>query len=304
MLEEFDQSLAYHSGGASSMDEAIRSEAVTTVSMDSGIECSGRLVRYEKDASTGAVTYLQYQGPVQISYRGEEVSSQGIARHPHGFSCPVGRWAEFPDKDPWRLDAASLRDRGIAVGSEYTLKMVSGVTVKGRIEGIVFQGDQLLYLSWVECLVTYQGKVFFEPQWGVFDMPVGSATVSVRGGPADRRAYGNVENVVASTSPGRTTPYSEEETELFARYAGLRKFREGRSDDFMPGWEVQVEEALVRYPKEWLLLVEYYQIALSHGGKDRPQSRWFAKLENHLGGEANRFTPEINDMIASGMKNV
>ena len=80
-----------------------------------------------------------------------------------------------------------LKAHSIVVGERVRLEYLSGVTVQGKLREIHRQEHRNLLLSFEDCTVTdLQGRVLFEPAWGVYDMAVGSAIDSVYGGVADR----------------------------------------------------------------------------------------------------------------------
>ena len=302
VLEEVDKTLSYHSGNQSGLEQAISAEAVTTMRLDSGIQISGILSQSIPCSDHAHPAYFQYRGPVQICWQDRELSGQGISRHPDGFGFPVGRWAAFPDKDPAFLTKSQMNQQKISIGKNAVIEFHSGVTIKGTVKDIVFQKDQLLYITWVDCLVTFGSQVLFEPSWGLYDMIVGTSAVSICGGPADRESYGNTENVQASTQPGRTSPYSPIELDMFQLYTDIRSVRNRKSSKNQKWVEDQVGWVLKNNPREWLLLLEFYQLSVNEFQLNPLHLSWLQKLKDHLSDHAI-FNRDIREMTSSGMEN-
>jgi phenylalanine-4-hydroxylase len=252
VLKEYEQQLAFRRGGVHGLQEAKTCQTVTTVVLGSGVEMSGVLTDFE--VLDGRIDFVKLQGPSQLCVDGKQLPGQGLDQHAHGFSTPVGRFKGAEDKDPSRLDDMALLALGIAPGKACELRFASGFVVRGRVLQVQRGADKrLLVIKWTDCTATRGDKIYFQPEWGEFDMAVGDGVVSVYGGPADREAYGSYDVGQATTTPGRRSPYTEAEKAVFTRYQEVRDARAQRTVDKV---RIIAERAARDMPAQWLLRLE------------------------------------------------
>lgn len=218
VLEELASTLAYRRGGVYGLDRAVEAETVTTTVFDSGAQISGRLKNYVKDAA-GEPAYLVFEGPTQLSFQNQEISDQGCSQHTQGFSCPVGL-LKGAEHGLHLMSSAELARLGLKIGEVTELEFSSGVRVKGRVKSVY----QNLIITWTECTVTLADKLLFDPSWGEYDMAMGTAVVSVFGGPADRIRYQSQSDYVAKKIPPRV--YTQLERSMHEIFSELRTLRE------------------------------------------------------------------------------
>jgi len=272
ILEQLESTLAFRCGGISGMHQALLSKAVCTVVMDSGASASGVIEFFENSES---VDFVKFSGPVQLAHHEKQLSAQGRERHGEGFSSPVGFFAFAPSKPPHLLRDDELKAAGIVVGARSTIDFVSGFKVRGMLKRIVRQGNSIVYMTFDDCTVSRGGKHYYEPAWGEFEMLVGSTVVSVHGGPADRQAYGEYELGQVSSSPGRASPFTDHEKEMFRSYSAIREIR-GRHVVGVMATPRNLEEAspkdavllagladqvIKKNPGEWLIGLELLELA-------------------------------------------
>lgn len=262
VLEELEESLAFRKGGIEALNLAHKAMSLSTVRLDSGIEVSGILT--EHLVEKGQVVFLKWAGPVQLCHEGTELKNQGRQRHPEGFSSPVGKWLNVA-KSPANLSDHELAQIGLKVGKPSQLITQAGFEISGHLKSVTRNEEgKLLVLTWQDCAVKRQDKVYFEPSWGEFDLVVGDSVTSVYGGPADWRAFGEGEFGRASTQPGRMTPYLEKEKQLFSLYKDLRSLREKAGELGRDAKVVQLqkisEKVQTNYPEEWLIAIEIIEL--------------------------------------------
>jgi len=240
VLKEFESSLSYKRGGEFGLATAKRAGTVTTTRLDSGLEISGVVDTYELNKS-GDVEFVRWAGPVQLAHEGVELKGQGVAHHAHGFSTPLGQTTPLP------------------LG-RHTLQLPSGFVVQGEVVAVDHR-----VVKWRGCKVTRGDKLYFDPSWGDFDMALGGHVTSVYGGPADRERYGLHDVGQATTTPGRTSPFTEDEKRAFEGYAAARPRRGApRAAAAALRW---AEDVARDYPDEWLLRLEALEVAHLAGGK-------------------------------------
>ncbi len=281
VLHELDDTLAYRKSGLQSLTIGLAAEAVTTTTLDSGIQISGKIANFE--SSHGQCTFLKYEGPVQLCYEGRELTNQGISRHTQGYSTPLGRLVQFPDIAFHQLDARQLSEAGIEINHKVTLSFSSGFTLKGQVTQILRQQGKLLLLSFADCTVIKGEKIYFEPAWGEFDLALGESVLSVCGGPCQRETYGEHEIIETETTPGRSTPYTEGELQLFDQYQLIRELRQVDNHSVaQQKLEQAATVALQHTPHEWLLLLEMYELAKNKLALHPENYKFVKDLESHL----------------------
>jgi phenylalanine-4-hydroxylase len=303
VLSELEGLMAYKHGGVEGLNKAIKSKAITTSVLDSRISVSGTLDRYLLDGD-GQPCFLKWSGPVQLCHQDLEIEGQGKTRHPHGFSSPIGRWALAPDRFPQDLKPEDLEQIGVKKGKSATLGFTSGANVTGTLKQILYKQDKLILMTWENATLTFQGETLFHPDWGDFDMLVGTTLPSVYGGPADIQSYGPYDIGKASTSPVRQSPYSDEEWQLFSIYEALRGWREQVSlseEELEARLAATAEDMIEHYPNEWLLGIEILELANQCLSNPPGKREWEAHLVRHLSSNPH-FGPDLQKMIKKGLE--
>ncbi len=279
VLHELENSMAYKTGGEAGLRKAKQATSVNTVVLDSGVSASGILSDYITAGNT--VEFIRFGGPVQLALHEIELAGHGRARHAEGFSSPIGYWQQRPEQPPQTFSDAQLAEQGIHKGGKAKLEFRSGFVVTGIVKDWHRHGGNLLYITWRDCSVRRGEQRYFEPAWGEFDMLVGAEVVSVFGGPADRAAYGHYELGKVSSSPGRQSPFTATEKELFELYARTRALREQQP---VPTSELQkiAERAIQpQFKQDWLLALEIAEIAKQQRSLT-PDLPWLKAIHQHL----------------------
>lgn len=194
VLNEFKSDMSFYCGGIKALLRSRESQVVNTHQLDSGLQISGELQSYLRDAE-GHVCFLKFTGPTQLAWNENQLLGQGPDYHMHGYSTPLGRLENFnEDLKDWPLTMWS--ERGYQLGATVTFDFESGLQVKGVLSQLTPHphGNTVIIASLSHALVTFRGDTLFEPSWGTFDMGIGSQVTAVWGGPADRLAYGESED--------------------------------------------------------------------------------------------------------------
>lgn len=288
VLHEFELTLSYKRGGSYGLQHALNGRTVTTTVLDSGLAISGKLVAFENVQSSDSTLFLRYDGPVQLAIGERVLSGQGVEHHPHGFSSPLGR-IEGLAKDPATAADGDLASIGVRIGERGKLAFESGFVVEGRLIQATRADGKLVILKWHDCTVTRGGKIVFEPAWGDFDMAIGTRVVSVFGGPADRENYGQHDVGHATTTPGRTSPFTSGERRAFELYAEAKAIREAPN---ALRANALADKAESEFPREWLLRLE--SIELLSGARR-------AEAEAKIRAEALAFDADVQWLIRQGL---
>jgi phenylalanine-4-hydroxylase len=260
VLEQLAGRLSYRQGGVHGLKRAIAARTVNSVQLTSGVQISGVLKEF-LPTERGDAAHLRFEGPCQLSSDYAEIAGQGVARHAHGFSSPVGFWREHPNRCLSTFSPADLERGGIKRGARARLQFTSGVTVDGVLKDWTYanEPERLQILTWTDCRVTMGEQILFDPAWGEYDMAVGCAVTSVFGGPADRSKYGQNEDFAAKRVPSKSYSPAQRKTQAFFNH--LRELR-GRKG---PGAVTEFRKHLNTYLSgsigEWLAGVELLELS-------------------------------------------
>ncbi len=300
VLEDLAKTMAFRKGGTDGLEKALAARTVNTIELDSGLQIGGTLVRWIA-ATAGAqpdghrVAYLQFEGPAQLAWQGGELAGHGVKHHAHGFGTPLGYLKNHSPKPLTAFTDAELGALGARMGRTTELDFESGIRVRGGVAGWTRSASgELLIMTFTDCTVSLGDKVLFQPEWGAFDMAVGSKVASVYGGPADREAYGTTDDFHARTVPPKHR--SPEEKRKFELFDLLLSIRESAVID-----ATKLDQAVRTFeleaPDEWLLKLEALELA-----ERLPQApAWKTRLRGEL--EAiGRHRAELGGAIEDGLK--
>lgn len=255
VLEEFAASMCFVKGGAESVQKAIEAESVCTAVYDSGLQVSGRFSEAICDV-VGNATYIRTEGPTQIAYKDKELSEHGVDTHAQGFGSPVGRLKDF-HRCLSEYSVDELKTHGIRVGETVELEYLSGITVRGILREIVRHNHRNLLLSFEDCSVTdLDGRVLFSPDWGVYDLAVGSTITSVFGGVADREK----RQLFRPTPSGTATNLSHDEN-LMKAYSAVADLHTRATPVDVAELTPEITNLLSQYPNDWLIRSELLNVA-------------------------------------------
>lgn len=258
VLEDLAQQLSYRRGGIFGLQRAASAKTVNSVQLNSGIQISGLFKKFISSENQPA--YLSFEGPCQLAVNYKELSNQGTKRHAHGFSSPVGKvmgqircLSEF--------NQADLSELGLIKGQRAKLEFESGVMVDGLIKDFIFHDSKLVVITWSDAKAWLKDQILFEPEWGDYDMAVGSEVISVFGGPADRDAYGPTEDFVAKKIPVRKP--SPTEQSRYAFFQEIRDLREKRQAE-QNLWRQLSAKFLSESNWPWLTGLELIELGYSY----------------------------------------
>ncbi|WP_413612694.1 aromatic amino acid hydroxylase [Bdellovibrio sp. HCB-110] len=259
VLDEMASQMAFRLGGLKGLEKAIQAQSVNTAELNSGIQISGQIVEAITD-DKGALAYLRLQGPSQLSYSDHELAGHDKKYHAHGFGTPVGFLKARPDQCPstfTEMDWAALH---VEPGKNTRLEFTSGVVVTGTVQSRLAKNGKTLVVTLSDAKAEFKGRVLFAPEWGIFDMAIGSAVTSVFGGPADREAYGETSDFVAKRVP--IPKYSGFELTRHDHYGAVRKIRENQlqGEELTKALEKVVDAHRTIFPTDWLLFLEALEI--------------------------------------------
>jgi phenylalanine-4-hydroxylase len=244
VLQQFSKTMAYQAGGVTALEKILQSKAINTIEFENGFQISGLLKNY-KTTSDQSIAYVQFQGPTQLCYKDHEISGHGCDYHVLGYGTPIGAIMNF--------DLGQLQ-----VGQQQILNYTSGVKVTGVVKKILRVSAQATILTLTEATSQLGSEILFKPEWGDYDIILAHNVVSGFGGAADRKAFGEIEDFVATQIPEPI--YTEKQKKIFSFFQAVRDLRqneEASESDFNELFLKISQQA----PNEWLLFVELVEIS-------------------------------------------
>ncbi len=289
ILEEFASKMALRTGGLEGISKLIDSKAIGTIELNTGLQVSGvftNVIEYQNNP-----IYLQTTGKTALAYREKELVGHGTNLHASGFGSAIGKLKginlAIEDMSPKDLKAYNIYEGEVA-----TLEFEGGVTVKGEIiTGIRNLKGKIILISFKNCTVSYENQILFKPEWGTYDMAVGSEIVSAFSGPADYNSFDLINHVPSSQTIKAIS--NEEKVELERMYLVVRKHREneGKTD-----LNTILETLKNKFQNDWLLTLEILEIATKESNKQLEKDS-YTHLEN-----VKNSRPEIKHLIDNGIE--
>lgn len=255
VLEQFADSMSFRRGGTESILKAIECKNVCTAVYSSGLQVSGIF----QDLVMGANDELQFiktNGASALAYHDKEIEGHGKATHSHGFSSPVGRLKNL-NKALEDFSDSELAELGIVKENRASLNFESGIRVEGIVKSIVRQNSKIILISFVDCKVRDpKDEVFFEPEWGTYDMAVGEKIISVYCGAADKAAF---EEVAPKSKTITQKAHYDDKTKRYHQlFQEVRNCRESKSgfEKLSDIWKDLKEN----YREDWLCGMDILEI--------------------------------------------
>lgn len=232
----------------------------------------------EIEKKYGQPAYLQFTGPVQLSLNDKQLPGHSAKYHAPGYGTPLGRikGLQKAAAQLTKRDLAKLGFRGRARGR---LEYESGVVVEGVLKRVLRMRGCNLVLTFSDCRVYHPGsrpgdneRVFFQPDWGTFDLACGEKVESVFGGPADRKHYLSDTRSERPKIRGQNSTVTRENRELIPLYARARKLRkramqlpnDSRLRSPAAVVENEIKEIIAKlraqFQNDWLLRLELIEI--------------------------------------------
>ena len=254
VLNQFKGKMAFTNGGLKSVKEAIKCKAVSTFTLDSGIQISGipkSILHHDK------IDFYVFDGPVQLSYNNNQINGHGAEYHSQGYSSPL-----VNKKIIHYLDTKSLDEK-------VNLNFDGGIKLSGKIKQKIVIEDKLLLVSFTDCLIKQNENILFDPSWGEFDLACGSDINSVSGGPADINNFLDfmdmeLPNKLKPTHIKEHSKKYENKIEYYSRVEELRNCNNVSDKDII----LLFNSILEHHPEEWLLLFDLFDIASLNNYED------------------------------------
>ncbi|MGE8381708.1 MAG: aromatic amino acid hydroxylase, partial [Sphingobacterium sp.] len=266
VLNQFADTMAFRVGGKQSLEKAIDCQAVCTIVYSSGLQVSGVFKAANADQS---ISYIQTVGPTALACSGKQLEGHGINYHREGYGSPVGLLADS-NKDLADFSDEDLTTYGISQGKRCSLCFSSEIIVEGVVLRVLRQAGRVVLISFDDCEVYRNDRreVYFKPEWGVYDMAVGTEIISVFAGAADKDAYESVGEEIAE--PSVVLYAQNEDSKLLSLHVLIGALRSGSFAT--ERWTDIFDQLSAEITDNWLALVELYEIAWANHAYDLAES--------------------------------
>ncbi len=256
VLNELSEHLAYKRGGEFGLKKAIEANTVNSVEFENGLQVSGVIDSFE--TNNDQLTLVKLSGPTQISLNYKQLEGHNKEYHQQGYSTPMGAIKGLGNKpstvtiDKWASQLGLKKDEVI------TLNYESGIVLTGLLTNFILDDNQRpLIMSFENCSVKKDDRIYFDPSWGTFDLAICSDIQSVFGGPADKSSFGETEEdfVKLTVSSG-----AEIDSSLDNIYKEIRSFRTSENKSIEAFKELE-KEVLKNHPHQWLANIELFEMS-------------------------------------------
>lgn len=254
VLEIFADTMSFRVGGAYGLQKAIESKNVCTAVYSSGLQVSGVFIEFL--TANKEPVFIKTTGPSALSVNNRQIKGHGKDYHRDGFSSPVGKLSghALPLED---LSIADLNYFGIEDGKECVLQFESDIAVNGLVQHIHSSNGKIQLITFTNCTVKdKEGRLLFDPSWGVYDMAVGEKITSVFCGAADKDTF--VE-IAYKSNTGTYRPVCDYRTiELHKLYQQVRDRRHnGGEYGFLGNVWFKLQK---HHHDDWLCALEILEI--------------------------------------------
>ncbi|MCW3080359.1 aromatic amino acid hydroxylase [Segetibacter sp.] len=226
VLEDFANKMAFRRGGTEGLLKAIECKNVCTAVYTSGLQVSG--VFAELISNDNTIHFIKTTGPTALSFENKQLTVHDKNYHKDGFSSPVGKLQGNPRSlENWSI--YELNEAGIIEGQQTSLCFESGIKVKGLVSGITIKNQKVLMITFTNCTVKdKEDKIYFEPEWGNYDMAVGEKIASVFCGAADKDSFEEIP--LMSDTKTHHHHYTDDEKLYQQLFQTVRDIREQQSN--------------------------------------------------------------------------
>ncbi|MDE0118833.1 MAG: aromatic amino acid hydroxylase [Bdellovibrionales bacterium] len=255
VLEDLKKKCAFYLGGEYGLKKAKEAETVCTIELNTGLQISGVLENYVHEGDQ--TLFIKLKGACQLSYQEQQLKGHGSQTHESGYSTPLGvlRGSHIP---PHQMSFSEFKKHYTEKNGDMKLEFASGWMLQGTLIESIHKDNKLILLRFKNCQVKRGDTIYYKPEWGFFDLALGEKISSVFGGPADRFAYGDLEDFEAIYVP--STAFTSEHKQALSFYQKIRSARE--STDRSPLYfETLMKEYHKYFSKHWLTGVELLELA-------------------------------------------
>jgi phenylalanine-4-hydroxylase len=294
VLQQFESTMAFRVGGLESVLKAIECKNICTATFSSGLQVSGVFSKVVNDPTNpNQIKYINTNSPTTLCFKDKLLPSHGPDYHAEGFGAPVGnikgvakKLEDFTPQD--------LIENGWAVNATIQLHYENGIQINGKLINTTFKENKLLILSFENCTVTdEENNIYFEPAWGIYDMAIGDAIVSVFNGTADKGIY--EDQLYVSEQPTHQQNYTAKDLHYQSLFKQISTYREqSQSDDTLNQIWQDIKND---FETDWLGAMELLELA-----DTMPSQQALAnELRIYLNAQSTKY-PAYAKLIRDGLK--
>ncbi|MFT6797080.1 MAG: phenylalanine-4-hydroxylase [Maribacter sp.] len=288
VLEDFTNTMALRTGGLQGIQKLIHSKELGTIELSTGLQVSGNFEYVI--AHEGQPVYFQTKGRSALAFHEKELVGQDTNKHTTGFGSPIGRLKginiAIEEMSPRDLKAYKIYE-----GEVVSLDFVGDINVSGKIiTGTRNLQGQIILITFENCSVTHKGKILFESNLEPYNMAIGEQIVSAYNGPADINSFDLLDHKLSKTIANKE---GNPDNQITLYYQQIRDFRDGKNATISRN--KVFKEIKERFPQDWLLSVELYELAITNGDTD-----FALNIKNHLE-QVKRNQPKLGHLIDDGL---
>ncbi len=290
VLEEFADTMAFRKGGAEGLQKAIECKNVCTAVYSSGLQVSGVFTEVNVDEKNN-VRFIKTTGAAALAYENNQLAGHDKHYHKDGFSSPAGK-LKGHNQGLENLSTDELKNIGLEKGGQAKLEFESGISVAGTVTGLTFKNEKLLIVTFANCTVKGDdGKIYFEPEWGNYDMAAGEKIVSVFCGAADKNAYEEIALIPKTKTHHHN--YTVREKEYQQLFQIVRNCREQHNNyvQLLDVWN----RLKMNFPHDWLCSLEILEIL----NRENMYTAIAKEIRDYLEQKAS-LHPEYKKLITDG----
>ncbi|MFT6370705.1 MAG: phenylalanine-4-hydroxylase [Maribacter sp.] len=288
VLEDFTNTMALRTGGLKGIRKLIHSKELGTIELSTGLQVSGNFEYVI--AHEGEPVYFQTRGKSALAFHEKELVGQDTNKHTAGFGSPIGRLKGINIAIE-EMSPRDLKAYNICEGEVVSLDFIGNINVSGKIiTGTRNLQGQIILITLENCSVTHKGKILFKSNLERYNMAIGEQIVSAYNGPADINSFDLLDHELSKTT---TNKEDNSDNEITLYYQQIRDFREEKNTTISRN--KVFKEIRERFPQDWLLSVELYELAITNGDTD-----FALNIKNHLE-EVKRDQPKLGHLIDDGL---
>jgi phenylalanine-4-hydroxylase len=185
-----------------------------------------------------------------------------------------------------------LNEIGIILNKDVNLNFIGRIKITGRLTNKLWDGNgNLIMLSFINCTVTHNKTILFQPDWGIYDMVLGKEIVSVFSGSVSYNSFED-DGVILSKKPLQIK-YSGKQKLLHNLYKQVRIMR-NKNDikvDILQDIFLKIRND---FSGEWLLVLEIYELLYkSNLSFEKELLKYLESLKENI---------QISNLISTGLK--
>ena len=289
VLEQFVDKMSFKIGGLKGIQNAIDSKKIGTVELSSGVQISG--VFSNVISENDEPIYIQTSSPTALHINGVEIPNHGKNYHKDGFGSPVG-YIVGSNKPLEKFLEHELNEIGIILNKDVNLNFIGRIKITGRLTNKLWDGNgNLIMLSFINCTVTHNKTILFQPDWGIYNMVLGKEIVSVFSGSVSYNSFED-DGVILSKKPLQIK-YSDKQKLLHNLYKQVRIMRD-KNDikvDILQDIFLKIRND---FSGEWLLVLEIYELLYkSNLSFEKELLKYLESLKENI---------RISNLISTGLK--